>query len=99
MTLTEPDFWEAVRRLSGLQKRRGDFDEALRLWEQAATQGHIYAHIELAKYYEHRCRDPKTALQWTLSALADLQRADLPVYIRRHWQEELDHRREGWRSG
>ncbi len=94
MTLTESDFWEAVRRLSVLQKRRGDFDEALRLWEQAATQGHIYAHIELAKYYEHRCRDPKSALQWTLSALDDLQRADLPLYIRRHWAEELQHRRE-----
>lgn len=94
MTLTESDFWEAVRRLSVLQKRRGDFDEALRLWEQAATQGHIYAHVELAKYYEHRCRDPKSALRWTLSALADLKRADLPIYIRKHWEEELKHRQE-----
>ncbi len=94
MTLTESDFWEAVRRLSVLQKRRGDFDEALRLWEQAAAQGHIYAHVELAKYYEHRCRDPKSALQWTLSALGDLQRVDLPIYIRKHWEQELKHRRE-----
>ncbi len=94
MTLTESDFWEAVRRLSGLQKRRGDFDEALRLWQQAASEGHIYAHVELAKYYEHRCRDPKSALQWTLSALADLTRLDLPVYVRKHWEQELKHRRE-----
>ena len=94
MTLTESDFWEAVRRLSVLQKRRGDFDEALHLWEQAAAQGHIYAHVELAKYYEHRCRDPKSALQWTRSALDDLRRVDLPIYIRKHWEQELKHRME-----
>ncbi len=94
MTLTESDFWEAVRRLSVLQKRRGDFDDALRLWEQAAAQGHIYAHVELAKHYEHHLRDPKAALQWTLSALDDLKRLDLPIYMRKHWQEELNHRRE-----
>jgi len=76
-----------------LQKRRGDFDEALRLWEQAATQGHIYAHIELAKFYEHRRRDAKSALEWTLSALQDLARADLPAYIRKHWEQELQHRK------
>jgi uncharacterized protein YprB with RNaseH-like and TPR domain len=94
MTLNEADFWEAVRRLSVLQKRRGDFDEALRLWEQAAAQGHIYAHIELAKFYEHKRRDPKSALQWTLSALGDLKHLDLPVYMRKHWEEELKHRQE-----
>ncbi len=93
MTLTESDFWEAVRRLSVLQKRRGDFEEALRLWEQAATQGHVYAYVELAKHYEHRMRDPQSALQWTLSALQEVDRADLPAYIRKHWQAELTHRR------
>ena len=51
--LSEENFTETVRRLSALQKRRGDFDEALRLWEDAAEKGHIYAFIELAKYYEH----------------------------------------------
>ncbi len=94
MTLSEPDFWEAVRRLSSLQKRRGDFDQALALWEQAAAQGHIYAHVELAKYYEHRGRDPKSALQWTRSALDDLKHLDLPIYMRKHWEQELKHRRE-----
>ena len=94
MSLTEADFWEAVRRLSVLQKRRGDFEEALRLWEQAATQGHIYAHVELAKYYEHRRRDPKSALGWTVSALQELERLDLPAYMRKHWQAELRHRKE-----
>jgi uncharacterized protein len=93
MSLTEADFWEAVRRLAVLQKRRGDFTEALRLWEQAATQGHIYAHVELAKYYEHRLRDPKSALQWTLSALQEINRLELPAYMRKHWKAELTHRK------
>ncbi|HEX2697776.1 MAG TPA: ribonuclease H-like domain-containing protein [Anaerolineales bacterium] len=92
--VSEENFWEAVRRLSVLQKRRGDYDEALRLWEKAASEGHIYAHVELAKYYEHKKRDLKSALKWTKSALKELQKSDLPVYIRNHWQEELKHRRE-----
>jgi uncharacterized protein YprB with RNaseH-like and TPR domain len=92
--LGEGDFWQAVHRLSVLQKRRGDFDQALRLWEQAASEGHIYAHVELAKYYEHKQRDLKSALKWTKSALKLVQRADLPEYVRKHWQAELNHRRE-----
>ncbi|MBN2116850.1 MAG: ribonuclease H-like domain-containing protein [Anaerolineales bacterium] len=90
--LTESDFGVAVKRLSILQKRRGDFNEAVRLWESAAANGHIYAHIEMAKYYEHKCRDVKTALKWTRSALEHVERADLPAYIRKHWQEEIVHR-------
>ena len=90
--LTESDFALAVRHLSILQKRRGDFDEALRLWETAAANGHIYAHVEIAKYYEHKRRDVKTALQWTRSALEHVEQADLPAYMRKHWQNELHHR-------
>ena len=93
MSLSETDFWKAVGRLSVLQKRRGDFDQAIRLWEKAASEGHIYAFVELAKYYEHRRRDVKSALKWTKSALKEVEHADMPVYIRRHWQEELKHRR------
>ena len=90
--LSETDFALAVKRLSILQKRRGDFNEALRLWEAAAANGHIYAHVEMAKYYEHKCRDVKAALQWTRSALDHVAQADLPAYMRKHWLEELQHR-------
>ena len=92
MSLNEDDFWKAVNRLSVLQKRRGDFDEAIRLWQKAASEGHIYAYVELAKYYEHKLRDVRSALQWTKSALKEVEHADYPIYIRRHWQEELKHR-------
>ena len=90
--LTEEDFGLAVKRLAILQKRRGDFAEAVRLWEAAAENGHIYADIEMAKYYEHKCRDVKSALKWTRSALEHVERADLPVYIRKHWLDEITHR-------
>jgi len=90
--LTESDFGVAVKRLSILQKKRGDFEEALRLWERAAAEGHIYAHIEMAKYYEHKQRDVKSAIQWTRSALEDMERANLPAYVRKHWLDQINHR-------
>lgn len=92
LNLTESDFAVAVKRLSILQKRRGDFSEAIRLWEAAAANGHIYAHIEMAKYYEHKCRDVKAALQWTRFALEHVEYADLPAYMRKHWLDEIHHR-------
>lgn len=92
--LTEADFSLAVKRLSILQKRRGDFKEAVRLWEAAAANGHIYAHIEMAKYYEHKCRDVKTALKWTRSAQEHIEHTDLPAYIRKYWLDEIGHRLE-----
>jgi len=94
LELSEADFGSAVERLSHLQKRRGDLGEALRLWEQAAAQGHIYAHLELAKHHEHRTRDYKSALAWTKSALELVKTSDLPAYAKKHWKEELSHRKE-----
>jgi uncharacterized protein len=92
MDLDEEDFWKAVRRLSVLQKRRGDLDEAIRWWEQAAVQGHIYAHVELAKYYEHQRRDFPEAQKWAQVALREIQSGDFPSYEREYWQAELEHR-------
>jgi len=89
--LDESDFGVAVKRLSILQKKRGDIEQAISLWEQAAKQGHIYAHIELAKYFEHKKRDAKSAIKWAKSARKEAERAE-PVYIRKHWLEEIDHR-------
>ena len=92
LELTEADFGVAVKRLSILQKKRGDMDQALRWWEDAAGKGHIYAHIELAKYYEHKLRDVETSIQWAKSARMEVEKADLPAYIRQHWLGEIDHR-------
>jgi uncharacterized protein YprB with RNaseH-like and TPR domain len=92
MDLVEEDFWNAVHRLSVLQKRRGDLESAIGLWEQAAAQGHIYAHVELAKHYEHRVRDYQEAQKWAATALEHVKSDKLPAYIREHWQAELEHR-------
>ncbi|MDD2923427.1 MAG: ribonuclease H-like domain-containing protein, partial [Anaerolineales bacterium] len=94
LELAESDFEVAVKRLSILQKKRGDAEEALKLWKKSAGRGHIYAHIELAKYYEHKERNAKTALKWAKSARKEAERAELPAYIRKHWLAEIDHRLE-----
>jgi len=91
--LPELDFNQALKRLSILQRRRGDMESAVELWKKAAQEGHIYAHIEIAKHHDHRLRDPETALQWTLSARQIVEQdAEMPEYMRRHWLEEVDHR-------
>ena len=92
--LDESDFGVAVKRISILQKKRGDMDRAVELWKAAAKQGHIYAHIELAKHYEHKMRDVKTSLKWAKSARVEAEKANLPGYVRTHWLKEIDHRLE-----
>jgi tetratricopeptide (TPR) repeat protein len=92
--LNESDFGLAVKRLSILQKKRGDVGEAIRLWETAAKRGHLYAFIELAKHYEHKERDVKSALKWTKSALQRVEKIDQPAYVRKFWLAEIEHRLE-----
>ena len=82
----------AVRRYSFLLKRRGEFTRALELWEQEAHSGEIYAHIEIAKYYEHRAGDFRQALDWTETALASLDDSSYPSLARAQWEGELLHR-------
>ena len=94
MELPEADFWLTIQRLSTLQKRRGDLETAVHLWEQAAGQGHVYAHVELAKYYEHQRRDYAEALRWTASAAELVGTLDIPRYAYKHWMEELTRRRD-----
>lgn len=94
MDLEEAHFWQALGRLAILQKRRGDFAQAVPLWEQAAAQGHVYAFIELAKYHEHRQRDASSALQWTQDAAEALQASELPKYMRKHYEEDLRKRKQ-----
>ena len=91
-TLPEKDFAKAVKRLAVLQRRRGDIAEAVRWWEQAAGEGHIYAHVELAKYYEHRARDYDLAEDATHRALSLVNVSQLQDYERNHWEDELSHR-------
>ena len=85
---------DAIDRLALIHKRGENLAAAVELWEQAARHEHIHAHVELAKYYEHRARDTVQALEWTQSAIDLARTASLPVYERRQWLEELEHRKE-----
>lgn len=90
--LPEGIFWATLERLSFIHKRAGEYDKAISLWERAAEHRHIYAHIELAKYYEHHARDPETALLWTKRAIDAL--GAYPFAVRQQWLGELEHRQE-----
>lgn len=92
--LPEQDFWLAVQRLSILQKRRGDMETAMELWEKAAGQGYVYAHVELAKYFEHTRRDYEMALFWTSKATTLIETLDIQGYEQNFWREELTHREQ-----
>ena len=92
--LPEDDFAKAVKRLAVLQRRRGDVEEAVKWWKQAVEDGHIYAHVELAKYYEHKTKDHLLAEALTKQALSLVNEHQLPDYVRDHWIGELSHRLE-----
>jgi len=90
--LPDETHWEAVRRLSFVHKRHGDLLAAVDLWRQAAGGGQVYAHVELAKYYEHRMRDYGEAAGWTQAAVALIEASSFPRHARRRWLAELEHR-------
>ncbi len=87
-----------LRRLSFLQKRRGEMPLALSLWWQAAAEREIYAHEELAKHFEHSEKNPQEALRWTEAALAILAMPDTPFVEKLQWREPLERRRARLRS-
>ena len=59
---------EAARNFANSLKRQGRWEEAAEYWRSAAENDDYQACIELAKYYEHRARTYKTALQWAKQA-------------------------------
>jgi len=85
---------KTVLCLASLRKRRGNYSQALPLWEQAAGEGYIEAFIELAKYYEHRAKDLPAALYWTHAASQLISDTNFPSIDRTLWQNELEHRLE-----
>lgn len=87
---------ESKRRLqeslATLFRRRGDYEAALQIWEQAAGEGYIYAHVEIAKYYEHRAGDLRLALQYTQHALVLISKPEQLQQEQTYWQPLLTHR-------
>jgi uncharacterized protein YprB with RNaseH-like and TPR domain len=90
--LPETNLWEAVKRLSYLKKRTGDYPSAITLWEQAAKQKHVYAHVELAKYFEHQVHQYEDAARWTREAITIVIHPGTSTVVRQEWLAELEHR-------
>ncbi len=61
---------EALHRLSMLHKRVGQMEQAVPIWQALREQGSVEACVELAKYFEHHCRDCVEAARLTGEALA-----------------------------
>lgn len=90
---------EILARLSYLYKRLGRFEDACSIWQdfiQSSSNMRLFPYLELAKYFEHQCKDDQRALEITMAA------RELLLQQRRHytqvrfneWLAELDHRRE-----
>jgi len=81
--LPQTSIIDAVHRLAMIHKRRENFQAAIKLWMQAADMKHIEAHVELAKYYEHRAKEYHQAIDWTQSAIEKIRNLqDLGGYPR-----------------
>ena len=91
--LSEEVLVAAVRRLSYLQRRRGQTVAALELWRLAAGARQVYAHEALAKFYEHEMKECAEALRWTEAALRVVE-AWPPAPARERALEDLSHRRD-----
>jgi uncharacterized protein YprB with RNaseH-like and TPR domain len=74
--------------LSLAYKRRGEWEKAVEVWSAMLSGGKsLFAAMELAKYLEHRRRDPRGALETVEAALL----WDMPVSGRQ--REEIRRRR------
>jgi uncharacterized protein YprB with RNaseH-like and TPR domain len=68
---------KAGRILGGFHKKNRNWRRAVEIWQKLSEMGDPTALLELAKYYEHRERDPRRALDWVDSFPSDIR--DLPL--------------------
>lgn len=92
--LSKDLYWDTVDRYALLLKRKGAWQAALVLWEQAAAAGQLSAFEELAKYFEHRNKDLSVARDWTQRAIDTIQTKHLSAYEYHLWHEAFVHRLE-----
>lgn len=90
--LPEEHYWLTQQRLSFLHKRSQNLTAAVEVWQLAAEGRQVYAHVELAKFYEHKQRDYQQALDWTEAALALINHPNASRRERQGWLAELKHR-------
>jgi uncharacterized protein YprB with RNaseH-like and TPR domain len=92
MELPAETRYRLTENLACLFRRRGNYEAALQLWEQAAADGHVYAFIEIAKYHEHRSREIGTAMEYTQKAIGLIATRKVKREDQRRWQPLLSHR-------
>lgn len=85
---------DASCRLSFIYKRSGHYSAAVELWQNAAWRREIYAHVELAKYFEHQQRDFRVALKWTETAISVIRNGGLAQRDKLRLLPELTHRQQ-----
>ncbi|MEJ2051765.1 MAG: ribonuclease H-like domain-containing protein, partial [Calditrichota bacterium] len=64
---------QLLSRMAGLHKKSEQWEQAVALWEQQISIAGVFRlepYEELAKYYEHQCRDYARAMDYVTSALA-----------------------------
>ena len=68
---------QARRELALLAKRRGEHEQAAKLWHELAADesAGVYACVQLAIYYERRAKRLKTALEFARLALVKVRRS------------------------
>jgi uncharacterized protein YprB with RNaseH-like and TPR domain len=77
---------------SYMEKRRENLSIAIELWEQAAAEKEVFAHIELAKYYEHRIKDYLQAVLWTQAAMKLVKSRIFSRLEKQQILPEIEHR-------
>ena len=83
----------ALFTLAEIHKRGGEYEKAAQYWKRLLAYSPnigIYPYVELAKYYEHKARDPQTARVYADQALA---LACGPVFRDSRVRLELEARR------
>ncbi|MCA1553207.1 MAG: ribonuclease H-like domain-containing protein, partial [Chloroflexi bacterium] len=97
--LPPASFREASQRLSYLERQRGQHERAIALWQEAIKHGEVYAHVALAKYYEHQARDYQQAERMTLDAITLVSSQKYSSSERRKLMPDLQRRLERiWRK-
>jgi uncharacterized protein YprB with RNaseH-like and TPR domain len=84
----------AVKRLTRIYKREGRYDRAMEHWKALESENpefEMFHLIEMAKYFEHKQKDPEKALRVVEKALQICLRAGIPSDGR---LEELKRRKE-----
>jgi uncharacterized protein YprB with RNaseH-like and TPR domain len=90
--LPEDIYNDTLFRLSLLHKHNNNYQAAIPLWEQAASQRRLYAYEELAKYFEHHTQDLELAVKWTQDALEYIDTTGLTSPELLLWKPEFQHR-------